>query len=165
MNNPDRTPSILIFLGSAALLLGAYGFEYIGGLQPCVLCLYQRLPHAAVLAIALSAILLVSRPVATLFLTGLAGLVLLTSAGIAGYHVGVEQKWWEGPAGCQAPGTAETVAALRAQLLGRPVIRCGEVPWSLFGVSMAGYNMLISTAMGLFALWTTRKITRERPKP
>ena len=161
MTNSERTPHILLFLGSAVLLLGAYGFQYIGGLQPCVLCIYQRLPHLAILLLTLAAILLVSRPPATLLLSLLAGLVLLASAGIAGYHVGVEQKWWEGPADCQASGTAETVAALRAQLLEKPVARCDEVPWSLFGVSMAGYNMLISAAMGFFAIRTTRKIAHE----
>jgi len=162
MTHPDSAPAILVFLMSAGALLGAYGFQYIGGLDPCILCLYQRIPHAVVLVLTVAAIFMVGRPPATLWLTVLAGLTLLVGAGIAGFHVGVEQKWWEGTAECGSSGTPDSLEALRAQILSQPVARCDEVPWSLFGISMAGYNMLISAAAGVFALWNARRITRTR---
>jgi disulfide bond formation protein DsbB len=156
MRQTDRSPAIMLFLGSGALLAGAYGFQYFGDLQPCVLCLYQRVPHAVVLGLALIAMLLAPRPTAT-WAVGAAGLAVLAGAGIAGFHVGVEQHWWQGTAECGSTVAADTVAALRAQLLAQPVVRCDEVPWSLFNVSMAGYNLAFSAALGIFALrscWT-----------
>ena len=92
----------------------------------------------------------------------LAGLALLVGAGIAGYHVGVEQGWWAGPAGCSAPAFAGMdVAQLRAALEATPVIRCDEIPWSLFGLSMAGYNFLLSLVLALVALgWTVGSLRR-----
>lgn len=152
MSPTDRTPAILIFIGSGALLAGAYGFQYFADLQPCVLCLYQRVPHAVVLLLTVIAMVVAPRQRLTAGLLGLTGLALLGGAGIAGFHVGVEMRWWEGTAECGSTAAADTVAALRAQLLAQPVVRCDEVAWSLFGVSMAGYNMAFSTALAIFAL-------------
>lgn len=138
---------------SAAILLGAYGFEYIGGLRPCTLCYYQRLPFAFAIILGFSALL---RPV--LIRPGLAALTLTfaVSAGLGAYHAGVERKWWPGPQGCTSGGSnAQTVDALLAELLATPVVMCDEIPWSLFGLSLAGYNMLISAALAVFiaAIW------------
>jgi disulfide bond formation protein DsbB len=152
MPRTDRTPAILLFIGSGALLVGAYGFQYFGDLQPCVLCLYQRAPHAVVLSLMVMAMVVAPRHRLTAGLLGLAGLVLLGGAGIAGFHVGVEMRWWEGTAECGSTVAGDTVAALRAQLLAQPVVRCDEVAWSLFGVSMAGYNLAFSAALAIFAL-------------
>ena len=130
------------------MLLGAYGFEYIGGLRPCTLCYYQRLPFALAVILGLAALL---RP--ALIRPGLAGLTLtfVVSAGLGAYHAGVEQKWWPGPQGCTSgDGSAQTVDALLAELLATPVVMCDEIPWSLFGLSLAGYNMLISAALAVF---------------
>ena len=158
MPSNQRAPAILLFLGSAALLAGAYGFQYLGDMQPCVLCLYQRVPHAAVLGLTLIAIIAAPRPAVAAWSIAVAGLALLAGAGIAGFHAGVELHWWEGTAACGSTSAADTIAGLRAQLLAKPVVRCDEVPWSLFGISMAGYNMLISGAMAVFALWSAAGI-------
>ena len=152
MRQTDRSAAIMLFLGSGSLLAGAYGFQYFGELQPCVLCLYQRVPHAVVLGLALIAIFLAPKRGPSAWAVGLAGLALVVGAGIAGFHVGVEQHWWEGTAECGSTGAGNTVAALRAQLLAQPVVRCDEVPWSLFNVSMAGYNLAFSAALAIFAL-------------
>jgi disulfide bond formation protein DsbB len=165
MHHSNRAPAILLFLGSGALLAGAYAFQFIGGLHPCVLCLYQRVPHAAVLVLTLLAILAASRPPIAVWSTALAGLALLIGAGIAGFHVGVEQHWWRGTPECGGGASADTVAALRAQLLAQPVVRCDAVAWSMFGISMAGYNMLISAAMAVFALTSARRISRNGALP
>jgi disulfide bond formation protein DsbB len=134
-------------LGSAALLLGAIAFQYIGGLAPCHLCLLQRWPHA--IAIALGRLVL-AWPRRWLAL--LAGLVVLAGSGIALYHVGVEQAWWPGPTTCTAPEPgAMTAGDLLDQILETPVVLCDQVAWSLWGISMAGWNAILS--LGIAWLW------------
>jgi len=138
---------------SAAMLGGAFAFQYLGGLAPCVLCLYQRWPHAAAILLGLIALALSARnPAAARWLTGLAGLALLTSAGIGLFHVGVEQLWWEGTAECGTTGTPDSLEALKQQLMAQPVVRCTDIAWQMFGISMAGYNFLLSAAAGLLAI-------------
>ncbi len=134
-------------LGSLALLLGALGFQYLGGLAPCHLCLLQRWPHAIAIALGLLLLAWPRRPLALL-----AALVVLAGAGIAGYHVGVEQGWWQGPASCTAPQPGATSAGdLLDQILATPVVLCDQVAWSLWGISMAGWNAILS--LGLAWLW------------
>src|SRR5690606_26210528 len=109
-------------------------------------CVYQRWPYVATIALGLAGFALARRhPAAARIALGLAGLTFLVGGGIAGFHVGVEQGWWQGTSGCGAPasgtgGGAMTLEQLRAQVLAAPVVRCDEVPWSLLGISMAGYN-------------------------
>lgn len=160
MGSTDRSAAFVMLIGSGGLLAGAYGFQFFGDLQPCVLCLYQRIPHAVVMVLAIIALVLGPRP-ASLWAVGLAGLAVLTGAGIAGFHVGVEQHWWEGTAECGSTNAADTVEALRAQLLAQPVARCDEVPWSLFNVSMAGYNLAFSLALAIFAFGQCRAMARR----
>ncbi len=148
---PDsRSAALIILLASLALLGGALAFQYLGGYAPCVLCHWQRYAHAATIVLA-AAGLAVPRA-AAIFLAA-SGLALLAGAGIAAFHVGVEQHWWQGTAECgSAVGGAGSIEELRARLLAQPVVRCDEVAWSLFGVSMAGYNFLVSLLLGLLAL-------------
>lgn len=146
--------ALLAAAGSAGLLLGALAFQYIGGLAPCVLCIWQRWPH--VIALAFAALYFWRKNPA---LAVLAALAALTSAGIGVFHVGVEQGWWEGLAQCSV-NTLEGVSAedlLNTEVnVGAPAA-CDKVAWSLMGVSMAGWNVLASTAIaGLWAL-TARK--------
>ena len=142
---------MVLAAASAALVAGAYGFQYIGGLAPCILCWWQRYAHGAVIALAVIAIL--ARGGVATALLALAAIAMLTGAGIAGFHVGVEQHWWQGTAECGSTlGTSMSLEELRRALLAQPVVRCDEVAWSMFGISMAGYNMLISLALALFAL-------------
>ena len=127
--------------GSAALLAGAFAFQYIGGLAPCVLCLWQRWPHGAAVIIGVIALILGWR-----ILAGFGAIAAATSAGIAAFHVGVEQKWWEGLTSCTA-GSIEGIST--ADLLNPDVIvaapvRCDAIAWALMGVSMAGWNMILS---------------------
>lgn len=133
--------------GSALLLLGAYGFQHLGGLAPCKMCLWQRWPHAAAIAIGVLALLLPGR-----WLAGLGACAALTSAGIGLYHVGVEQGWWEGPSTCSS-GSVQGLSAdeLLEQILAAPLVRCDEIAWQMMGLSMAGWNALLS--LGLALLW------------
>lgn len=136
--------------GSAVLLLGALAFQYVGGLHPCVLCIWQRWPHLVAVGLGLVALVLPGRvwPV-------LGALAALATAGIGGFHAGVELGWWQGLDSCTGPG----LAGLSTQALLDPTanvaapVRCDAVAWSLLGISMAGWNMLIS--LGLAAIWLT----------
>lgn len=143
-----RTTLILIAtLGSAALLLGAFGFQHLGGLAPCKLCLWQRYPHAIAIALGVLALALPRSG-----LIGLGALSAATTGGIGAYHVGVEQGWWEGPTTCTAgPIGGLSTDALMDQILNAPLIRCDDIPWELMGVSMAGWNALVS--FGLVLIW------------
>ena len=133
--------------GSAALLFGALAFQYIGGLAPCPMCIWQRWPHA--IAIALGLLLLVW-PARAVALVG--ALVVLAGAGIGLYHAGVEQGWWQGPDTCTAPlpGTMEA-SELLDRILATPVVLCDEIAWEWLGISMAGWNAILSLVLA--GLW------------
>jgi disulfide bond formation protein DsbB len=148
--------TLIATLGSAALLAGAFAFQHIGGLAPCALCLWQRWPHAAALAIGALALATGWRwPLA------LGALAALATAGIGGFHVGVEQGWWEGLQAC----TAGSIAGISTADLLDPSadvaapVRCDEVPWALAGISMAGWNLLIS--LGLAGVWAAAAVRRS----
>lgn len=146
MNGLQRQ-ALPAFLGSVALLLGAVAFQYLGGLAPCHLCLLQRWPHAAAILLGLLIFLWPSR-----LLAWLAGLAMLVGAGIALYHVGIELDWWEGPATCTAPVPGSTEAGqLLDQILATPVVLCDQVAWSWLGLSMAGWNGILSLLLAM--LW------------
>ena len=151
---------LLLALASVVALAGAFGFEYVLGLEPCVLCIAQRYPFAAVIALGLVAALVPgnNRAVRVTLLT-LCGLVFLTGSGIAGFHVGVEQGWWEGTAGCSAPlpalpadGSLPDIDSLREQLLAQTsVVPCDQPQWFFLGVTMAGYNAAGSLVLAVLA--------------
>lgn len=131
--------------GSLMMMLGAWGFQYIGGLAPCELCLWQRWPHE--IAIVLGAVVFFW-PKRWLALSG--GLVVLVGAGIAVYHAGVELKYWAGPDTCT--GLPSLTGPLTVDdLFARPVVHCDDIAWSFLGISMAGWNAI--TSLGLAALW------------
>lgn len=124
--------------------------QYLGGLQPCELCLYQRWPWGV--AIALGVLAVVIRP-ARRVLVGLAGLVILLGGLLAAYHAGVEYGWFPGFTSCtSAISAGSSVADLRNQLLNAPVVRCDVPGFVLFGISMAGYNAILSVIAGLVLL-------------
>ncbi len=144
----DRLTTALLLIGPAALLCGALGFQYIGGLHPCEMCMWQRWALVAALGLALAAWALGSRAV-----LALAALAVLVGAGIAAYHAGVEQHWWPGFTTCTASIISGSSADMLSQILAQPLVRCDAIAWSLFGISMAGWNAMISTLIGGTALW------------
>jgi disulfide bond formation protein DsbB len=145
----QRNLILLATLGSAALLLGAFGFQHLGGLPPCKMCLWQRWPHAA--AVVIGSMLLFGAP---RNLTWLGALATAITGGIGVYHAGVEWRWWEGPTSCSGGGTdlgAMDGTALLSLDTPTGVIMCDEIVWQLFGLSMAGWNAVI--AFGLTVVW------------
>ncbi len=151
---PWLLPALVVATGLGALALALLA-QYWGGLQPCVLCIYQRYAHGAAGGAGLLGLALAAQPAARQLVTGLGGLALLTGAGIAAFHVGVEQRWWRGTDECHSPGFGSdlTIDELREALLGTRFVACDEIPWELFGVSMAGYNFIFSLALGVAVLW------------
>jgi disulfide bond formation protein DsbB len=135
-----------------ALLGGALGSQYLGGLHPCEMCYWQRWPHGAAIVLAAAAFLM---PARARILTALAALAIAVSGLIGVYHAGVELKWWEGMTTCTAGGALDL-----DQLMKVPLIRCDQIQWSLFGISMAGWNAIISLCS--FALISFLLI-RSRP--
>ncbi len=156
IDDPRYTAGLLA-ITSAGVLAAALFFQFVLGYQPCVLCLWQRVPYGAVMAFGIVTLLFRQwRGLGDALLVA-SGLALLAGAGIAAYHVGVEQHWWAGTSACGASGRApQTLEELRAQVLAAPVTRCDEVAWSLFGISMAGYNVVISLALSAFAFAAAR---------
>ena len=146
----------LIIVGgiSTTLLVGALLFQYVGGLEPCNLCIWQRWPHLAVIIAAFIGLRGVM-PRCMLWLAFIAGSI---SVGLGGYHAGIEYGFWTGPAGCTTSLALDgDIKTLTQQLLNMPLVRCDEVPWSLFGLSMAGWNALISLDIIAAALISLRR--------
>jgi disulfide bond formation protein DsbB len=153
----SRLAAAIVLAASAATLGGVLAFQYWGGLAPCVLCIWQRYAHLAIMVFAALA-LAIGHPRWRAVLLAGSGIAAVAGAGIAFFHVGVEQHWWQGTAECgSALPPAATVEELRQRLLAQPVVRCDEVAWSLFGISMAGYNVLLSLALAVFAGAASRR--------
>ena len=134
--------------GSAALLLGALAFQYLGGLAPCPLCIWQRWPHGIAIALGL---LLLAWPERGLTLLG--ALAMLAGAGIGLYHTGIERGWWPGPESCTGAGTGALGGLSGDALLSLDaptgLVMCDEVVWQMFGLSMASWNALASFGLAL----------------
>lgn len=147
----------LLALGVPVLLLGgAYVSQYGFGLYPCEMCWWQRYPHFFALGFALLA--LFGRP--TRLWLALAALAILASGAIGGFHAGVEYGWWQGITDCALVGGAEGGDPLKA-VFDAPLTRCDQAPWDLFGVSLAGWNFLLSTISGVAILFLLTK--RQTP--
>jgi disulfide bond formation protein DsbB len=127
---------LLAFVVPASLLAGALGSQYLGGLHPCEMCYWQRWPHGAAILLAGAAFLVPSR---LRLLTMLAAVAIAVSGLIGLFHAGVELGWWEGLTRCTSGG-----AMSLDDLMKVPLVRCDQVQWSLLGISMAGWNAIVS---------------------
>ena len=155
--SPALTAALAIAGIAAATLAGAWFFQLVLDIRPCPLCLEQRYAYYLAvplgLVVAFAASRQAPRPV---LLVGLAflGVAALANAWLGAYHAGVEWKFWQGPTDCTGPivdfGKA---GSLLDRLDSVKVIRCDEVQWRFLGLSLAGYNMLISLLMAAIAAW------------
>jgi disulfide bond formation protein DsbB len=153
-------------VAASAFVLGlVLAAQYWFGLAPCELCLYERWPWEAAIVISLVALVVGSEPGLPWVALVLA-LVFIAGTGLAFYHVGVEQHWFAGPTACTAPAkTAQTLAELKAQLMNQQVVRCDVPAWTLWGVSLAGWNLIASAAMAgicIAAAFLARRRQRRR---
>jgi disulfide bond formation protein DsbB len=151
------TAALTVAIVGAATIAGAYVFQYGFGLAPCPLCLEQRIPYYVAIPlaalIAFAAARGLPRRVTAVALVVLA-LVLLTNTGLGIYHAGVEWHWWAGPQDCSGAGFAGGSAGnLLQQMRTTSVVRCDEAAWRFLGLSLAGYNVLITLALAAVALW------------
>ena len=144
----DWALASLAGLGSAAMLAGALFFQYVVGLAPCELCILQRWPHLA--AFVLGVVVWFFPAV---WIMALGAIAAATASGLGVYHTGVERGWWQGPTTCSGAGdiTQLTPQQLLDQILAAPVVRCTDVAWEMFGLSMASWNAILS--LGLVGLW------------
>jgi disulfide bond formation protein DsbB len=155
--NPALTAALAVTVIAAATLAGAWFFQLVLGLVPCELCLAQR--YAYYLAVPLGVLVAIAAArdaPRSVLMAGLALLLLaaLGNAGLGVYHAGVEWKFWQGPTACTGPiGNLGSAGSLLERLDTVKVIRCDEVQWTFLGLSLAGYNVLISLLMAAIAAW------------
>ena len=157
---PAAVARLIALVLPLALLAGAYGSQYLGGLQPCEMCWWQRYAHMGALAFAILAFVR-SDAQWVRWTTLLAALAIALSGGIAVYHAGVEAKVFEGFTTCTAlPTKGLSTAELLKTLTHAPLVRCDEVQFRFLGISMAGWNAIISLSGAgtiLYLLWKARK--------
>ena len=155
------TARLIALLLPIALLGGALGSQYIGGLHPCEMCYWQRWPHAAAIAVAALAFTSPADSARSRALTLLAALAIAVSGAIGVYHAGVEAGVFEGFTTCTALTAGGSTADLLKQITQAPLVRCDQVQWSLFGISMAGWNAILSLGGAAAILILTLKGARR----
>jgi disulfide bond formation protein DsbB len=155
--------SVAVLLGAAAsaLIVGALGFQYLDNLPPCEMCMWQRYPHFAAAGVGLAGGILVRMKLlpnawGTAFAIA-AALLIAVSGAIGVYHAGVEWQWWKGPQACTGPAFQLTAGPLD---LNAPVVRCDKAAWRLLGISLAGYNALLSFAVAAAGLALAARFKR-----
>jgi disulfide bond formation protein DsbB len=163
--SPAMAAALAVLVIAAATIAGAWYFQLVLGLQPCPLCLEQR--YAYYLAIPLAALTALAagqNAPRSLLVAGLAVLALaaLANAVLGAYHAGVEWKFWPGPSDCTGPvGNLGSAGSLLDRLDTTKVVMCDEVQWTFLGLSLAGYNVLISLLMAAVAAWGVAKTARH----
>lgn len=142
----------------SAALIAQYGF----GLYPCELCLYQRIPYAVVILLAVLGLIATKKMGAKYgaFNIALCAIAFFINSAIAFYHVGVEESWWS--SGCSINTIAnQSVDDMLAAIKSAPAVSCSAKPWTLFGLSMAAYNVILCALLGLYALTASITVTRK----
>lgn len=149
-----------IALGSASALAAAYISQYGFGLKPCILCIYQRVPYGLNIVFGLLAFLATFRyPKLVTLLLYFSALSFLAGAAIAGFHAGVEYGWWKGLPSCGGDIVPANVSIeeLRRSLTAQEIVRCDKAAWTMFGISMAGYNFMASLVLASGVLYLLKK--------
>jgi disulfide bond formation protein DsbB len=155
---------LLAALGSGALLGGAYYFQYVVGLPPCDLCYLQRWPHMVAIAAGLAALASFARPRLALVLVLTAITALLVTAAIGVFHVGVEYHWWEGPQACSGNvPRGLSPEQLKKYLFGAKMVRCDQAAWEMWGISMAGWNAIVSAGLAFVLASGVARWVRSHP--
>ena len=157
MRNPLGLARALAVLVPATALAAAFGSQYLGGLVPCTMCWWQRYAHIAALAFGLLAFAARGRP-----LVWLAALAIGVSGAIGFYHAGVELHYFEGFTECtSAVATGGSTDDFLKAIMRAPMVRCDEIQWSFLGISMAGWNAILSLSGALLILWLSLRRPRR----
>src|SRR5262245_56319742 len=159
-----RTALFLIAVGVISLG-AALGSQYFwANLQPCPLCIYQRYPYGVVIALGVLLALLHRQRRLAVLIAALGAIALFVDAGIAAFHVGVEEHWWEGLKACESTidPTKMTVEELAEALKQAPNVPCDKKAWTLFGISMAGYNFLYALITGIITSMLAVRLLRSK---
>jgi len=154
----------LALLIPAGLLAGALISQYVFGLHPCEMCYWQRWPQWVALALAALA-WSISRPAMGVakFLTLLAALAIFISGAIGAFHAGVEYGWWKGVTDCASSVQGETTAEIMDNIMNAPLVRCDKAQWTLWGISLAGFNFLLSCGGAIVILVLLRNRASGNP--
>jgi disulfide bond formation protein DsbB len=152
---PLYKAKIAAFLLPAGLLAGAFGSEYLGGLYPCEMCYWQRWPHEAAVMLAILAYA-ARKGLAENILLILAALAVIVSGAIGVFHAGVEYGWWQGLTQC-ARIPASGGGDFMKDIMATPLVRCDQPQWTFAGISLAGYNAILSIGGGVLILHWMRK--------
>jgi disulfide bond formation protein DsbB len=168
-NEPVRLAAAAVATLALATILGAWFFQLVIGLPPCPLCLEQRYAYYFSIPLALLVLLGVSYGASRKVLIAALAVIalgMLWNAGLGAYHAGVEWKFWEGPRDCSGGGLTDlgTAGGLLDKLKSIRVVRCDEIPWSFLGISLAGYNAIISLVLSLIAAWGARRAWQTLPR-
>jgi len=158
---PSALARIIVLLLPLALLAGAFGSQYLGGLYPCEMCWWQRYAHMIALVPAALAFTAPAESQRSRMLALLAALAIAVSGAIGVYHAGVEAKVFQGFTTCTPTMHAGTPADLLKQIEGAPLIRCDQVQWSFLGVSMAGWNAIFSLGGAALILGLSLKAAKR----
>jgi disulfide bond formation protein DsbB len=143
--HPSTVSALLGAIAAASLgfaLIGQYGFS----MHPCELCIWQRWPFGIIIVLGIIgfAFSRTAQPI-----VGLIGLTYLSNAALAMFHSGVERKWWEGLKGCATPDLSGSLEDLMKRIQAAPVTRCDDIGPSLFGLSMANYNVALCLGLAI----------------
>ena len=165
LNLAPRLVSFAIVGLCAGALGTALASQYWGGLQPCILCIYQRYAYLAAMIFGLLGLVLAGYRTAHRLTVVLAGVSFLAGSAIAFFHAGVEQKWWRGTDECHAPSIDPDVSLdeMKDLLLNQSFVACDVIPWSLFGLSMAAWNFLAMLVFGGLCFWVLGRMKETRP--
>jgi disulfide bond formation protein DsbB len=142
--SPAAAARLIALLLPLALLGGALGSQYFGGLHPCEMCYWQRWPHAVAILLAALAFTAPADSSRSRTLTLLAALAIAVSGSIGVYHAGVEAKIFQGFTTCTALAKTGSTADMLKQITHAPLVRCDEVQFRFLGISMAGWNAILS---------------------
>src|SRR5215203_342705 len=141
---PAAAARLIALLLPLTLLGGALGSQYPGGLHPCEMCYWQRWPHAAAIALAVAAFTAPADAQRSRVLTGLAAVAIAISGAIGIYHAGVEAGIFQGFTTCTALSSGGSTADVLKQITHAPLVRCDQVQFRFLGISMAGWNAILS---------------------
>jgi disulfide bond formation protein DsbB len=161
----DETVPVWAGVASSTAILAALGSQYLGGLHPCELCLWQRIPHGVIIVLALGALLWFRGKRERTIIAILVAIAFAFGTAIALYHVGVEQSWIQGSASCvgaSALNQAQSTVELRKLLMASSLVRCDEISWTLFGLSIAAWNALTSLLLSIICVVASLRLLREK---